>query len=367
MLRDRIKNGRPSRHLPAVGLFQAAGNRALIEFSPLREGTFAANGLLSDGSESLFRYQTTSTAPVFRYSFNDVMFDPELTMFSSHGAPIRDVLYTQPPAVLDLFCAHEDRPIESCDQTAWAGFDHWNTNFYHWVAHTLPAIRHFLKAAGPDDVFLLPALTPWQTESIELMGLARKHWKITHAGTRYRFPRVIYTDFIRGRTDFTASETAVETSHMLRHAAGCVSRPGSRLLFIERGEAANRKIPNEAELASGLKQIGFECIRPETLSVREQIRLFSEARMVIGFLGAGMTNISWCPPASVVYELVPSHHQNPCFLPIAVRNRLYYWADLIETGVTQEDHTSQAVLPVNAGRIVAHAQELLDFSRTVCG
>ncbi|NHO31348.1 DUF563 domain-containing protein [Acetobacter sp. LMG 1636] len=346
-----------------ISLRQAAGRQKLIEYSPKLNRTSSASGPLRDGMESLFPGWSTLATPIFRYDLGPAVFDPSLTMFSVQGSPIRDILYTQPLAVLDAFHATGGKPVESSDQIAWAGFDHWNTNFYHWVAHTLPTICHFLKTASPDDVFLLPELTPWQQESIELMQLPRDRWKITQADRRYAFPHVVYTDFLRGRTDFTASETLTETSRLLRQAAGCSERPGSRLLFVERGCHANRRIPNEAELADGLKRVGFECVRPETLTVREQILLFSEARMVVGFLGAGLTNIAWCPPGTIVYELVPRHHQNPCFLTVAIRNHLFYWGELIETGVTQENHTSRAALPVDVGRVVAHARNLLSMPK----
>ncbi|NHN85329.1 DUF563 domain-containing protein [Acetobacter musti] len=369
--RRRIKNSQEYLPVSDHCLYQAAGNRTLIELSPRRRGIFAANGLLDDGSESLFRHWETSTTPIFRYSFGPAVFDPVLTMFGSDGRAIRDLLYTQlytqPENVLKAFDADRETPVEVSDLTAWAGFDHWNSNFYHWFAHTLPAICHFRKAAGPDDVFLLPELTSWQAKSIELMGLPRERWKITRPGLRYKFARVIYTDFIRGKTDFTVSETLTETSRILKRAAGCGETrsgeyPQMRLLFIQRGSAANRKIPNETDLAAGLERVGFECVRPEKLSLREQICLFSEARMVVGFLGAGLTNIAWCAPGTIVYELVPSHHQNPCFLPIAIRNNLCYWADLVETGVMREDHTSQSVLPVDVEHVVRHAKALLHLT-----
>lgn len=173
---------------------------------------------------------------------------------------------------------------------------------------------------------------------------------------------MVYTDFVRGKTDFTASATSRAAYAALRQAASTTPKRG-RYLFLERGEATNRRMPNEAELAEALTLHGFARVQPERLPVAQQIELFAQADMVMGFLGAGLANVAWCQPGTLVYELVPSHHLNPCFLAMCIQGGLPYWADKIETGVAHEDHYTPASLPLPVGEIVRHAQALLHWRK----
>ena len=66
---------------------------------------------------------------------------------------------------------------------------------------------------------------------------------------------------------------------------------------------------------------------PSTLSLNEQVRTFRNARLVVGAHGAGLTNIAFCEPGAIVYELVPAAYHNGCFCSLAHNCGLRYWAD----------------------------------------
>lgn len=120
-------------------------------------------------------------------------------------------------------------------------------------------------------------------------------------------------------------------------------------------------------MAKALTTLGFARVRPERLPVAQQIDLFAQADMVVGFLGAGLANVAWCQPGTLVYELVPSHHLNPCFLAMCIQGSLPYWADKVETGVAHEDHYTPANLPLPVDQIVGHAHTLLQWRKGQIG
>jgi capsular polysaccharide biosynthesis protein len=76
-----------------------------------------------------------------------------------------------------------------------------------------------------------------------------------------------------------------------------------------------------------MRDRGFEIVVPGALTLTEQIRVFREASLVVGPHGAGLTNIVFCEPGTIVYELVPDHYPNVCFTNLALICRLRYWAD----------------------------------------
>lgn len=109
--------------------------------------------------------------------------------------------------------------------------------------------------------------------------------------------------------------------------------PGTDLpkrLYVSRADTANRGLMNEPEVERLLSDHGFTVIAPGTLSLREQIRLFRGAEMIIGPHGGGMTNLAFCRPGAKVLELAQSNYANPCMNRIAQVRRLEYHAECFE-------------------------------------
>jgi hypothetical protein len=56
-----------------------------------------------------------------------------------------------------------------------------------------------------------------------------------------------------------------------------------------------RKMTNEDELVSSLKSLGFQEIFCENLSMIDKIKLFSSAKVVVGAIGGGLSNVLFSP------------------------------------------------------------------------
>ena len=65
-------------------------------------------------------------------------------------------------------------------------------------------------------------------------------------------------------------------------------------IFISRKNASGRRKFNEGEIIQMLSEFGFEVVFPETLSVADQISLFSQAELIIGGSGAAFSNLLFC-------------------------------------------------------------------------
>ena len=82
------------------------------------------------------------------------------------------------------------------------------------------------------------------------------------------------------------------------------ARSRGRRLYISRAGANKRKVVNEQELIEALAALGFESIEAESLRLADQARLFSEAELVVGAHGAGLTNILFAAPGTRVIEIL---------------------------------------------------------------
>jgi hypothetical protein len=204
-------------------------------------------------------------------------------------------------------------------------------NYFHWVTQALPAIDWCSKRNGPGAVVALPPLNAWQKESIMLLGHDELNIvTIEDCSKLYEFEYLEYCNILSGQASFSLSRTVSDTYSRLRQKI-CNSPLATRKIYVGRTDAEARRMRNEAELIEHLRKLDFEIVVPGNLSVAEQIQVFGEAALVVGPHGAGMTNIAFCKPGTIVYELLPSHYGNACFCNLARICDLAYWADSFES------------------------------------
>lgn len=112
-----------------------------------------------------------------------------------------------------------------------------------------------------------------------------------------------------------------------RRLSGSVA-PGARHLprriYIDRRGSGLRPLTNEAQLVAALQRLGFVAVRPEALALADQIRLFRQAEIIVAPHGAGLTNLGFARPGTVVIELLMDAYVNWCFRHLAALMRLQY-------------------------------------------
>lgn len=83
-----------------------------------------------------------------------------------------------------------------------------------------------------------------------------------------------------------------------------------QLIYINR---SNRRLKNESELQKMLQEIGFEIVNLEELILDEQVLFFSNAKIIIGFHGAGLSNLLFASNSTKVFEIVDQDCVYPCY------------------------------------------------------
>jgi capsular polysaccharide biosynthesis protein len=84
--------------------------------------------------------------------------------------------------------------------------------------------------------------------------------------------------------------------------------PTADKIFVSRRSVHEtyRALLNEDELCQALIDIGFVVVEPQHLTFQEQIRLFNNAKLVVGLGGAGMFNVAFCQPGTPVVSIESS-------------------------------------------------------------
>ena len=80
----------------------------------------------------------------------------------------------------------------------------------------------------------------------------------------------------------------------------CGSLPNS--FYVSRSKS-QRNLPGEHEVEKRLISLGFEIVFLEDLTFEKQVKLFRNAKIVIGAHGAGMANMIWCQPNTKIIEI----------------------------------------------------------------
>lgn len=89
----------------------------------------------------------------------------------------------------------------------------------------------------------------------------------------------------------------------MRELIGKGESEPTRKIYISRNRYKYRNLINENEMMQAIDGLGFEIIYPELLSYEEQVRIFSEAKVIIASTGSALTNLLYCNAGATLVEL----------------------------------------------------------------
>ena len=98
--------------------------------------------------------------------------------------------------------------------------------------------------------------------------------------------------------------------------------------LISRRASGTRCLVDETSLCNLLtkKNISFDVVELEDLSVVEQLKLFWRSKAVVAVHGAGLANAIAMASGAKVFELIPPSHFTPVYYSISGQNNLSYYA-----------------------------------------
>jgi capsular polysaccharide biosynthesis protein len=100
-----------------------------------------------------------------------------------------------------------------------------------------------------------------------------------------------------------------------------VRQLGPLKLFVRREFAANgRNLSNQAEVERWFVDKGYMSINPGTMSMEEQVILFSRATHIAGVEGAALTNILFAVNAVQILMMASPNTASENFFPVLAKN-----------------------------------------------
>jgi capsular polysaccharide biosynthesis protein len=198
------------------------------------------------------------------------------------------------------------------------------SNYYHATMES--AVR---LAMIPSDelagarTLLYPAGAAGVEFALRHFGLPRGlALRAVSDGEALRCERLVFPWSVHGESHYHRCTLEFFDAVSSRVPDGATVLP--RRFYVDRRGAAARRLVNEDEVAGALAALGVVAVRPETMDLADQIRLFRGAELVVAPHGAGLTNIGYCRPGAAVLELSPSDFVRWCYRPLAALRGLRY-------------------------------------------
>jgi hypothetical protein len=171
-------------------------------------------------------------------------------------------------------------------------FTLWSDNYWHFLFDCLAKVRSLAEVYSSFSLTIImpDSLTQQQREMVECV--VRANWIIRYVphGTWVHVDRLVVPSFISRRANgyLPAEYYDFLRDSAFSHFGLAPSRPQTDRIYLSRANAKHRRVINEDEVITLLSRYGFRAVLPESLSLRDQVELFSRSEAIVGPHGAAL-------------------------------------------------------------------------------
>ncbi|RZI46943.1 glycosyltransferase family 61 protein [Candidatus Finniella inopinata] len=185
-------------------------------------------------------------------------------------------------------------------------------NYYHWITEILPKLE-LLKNIDYDWIYLPRLNHAFQHETLSLLGVDRRKIIEADDDTFIEAEQLIVPSYV-SKSCYTPRWVVDYLKQKFIHSDPAVQSMGEKI-FISRQKAAYRRVINEDQIFSLFEPLGFKRYNLEDLKFSEQIQLFRNAKVIVAFHGAGLTNLVFSQPGARIVEIFQEHEDDSyCYL-----------------------------------------------------
>ena len=169
-------------------------------------------------------------------------------------------------------------------------------NWGLWLLYNVPAAHHFERYRSDYPDFFCYMDQPWQRKLLLTLGLPEEALLPQRLEQIYAVRELAtYRQSFRGMVIRDSDREAF--AQVTDRFGAADKRASPEKIYISRlGLDYHRVLTNERELAAALEARGFTVVSPQDLPFSEQVRLFHNARVIVGLGGAGLFNVVFARP-----------------------------------------------------------------------
>jgi len=249
-----------------------------------------------------FDTHTYFWTPRRNYELANIVFYSKSGLVLINGMVISESshYYPQPSQLWVKNLAWQCRKIKLYNNGPCAGIG-FAYNYHHWLTEDLTSVLRILRQFGTDISFITPTtLARFQVDALDLLRV--KRIEIDEPVFCSRF-------YLAGQHQ--RSEAALRPSELeyLRQAfLNLPSIVDSEIknktfdVYISRSKTSrvDRLLLQEKQLEQLLRNRGFIVVCTEDMSFADEIKLFHQAKSIVGIIGSGLANHFWMPPGGRV-------------------------------------------------------------------
>lgn len=204
-----------------------------------------------------------------------------------------------------------------------------SVQYYPWMVDCLPRLK-LMKDAGidPERYFLWGCDTKnkFHNETLLAFGFDLKNVIDVNDFQHFRTIECIATSHPATASPLHPEPWIIDflRDNLLKLADRSHPISKSGLIFLSRKDAGGRNLINEDELFDLLKTLGFERFTMSDLSVASQVKLFGEARIIVGVHGAAFTNLCFERLKPLVIEIFNKNYMPNMYESICSHRKMDY-------------------------------------------
>lgn len=182
----------------------------------------------------------------------------------------------------------------------------WNSCTYgHWLLEGMPKLLLLARIADrlpPLRVILPQSLPLWVAQWIELLLPQAAVERYDDATEYVQCETLLMPTLLLSPEHYPHPELAA-LLESVRRFARLAEKPSTQVFVSRASPNPFREMINLAEIEQIAQEQGLKIIRPETLSVPEQIAHFANAQLIVGEFGSAMHNTLFSPSGARVFCL----------------------------------------------------------------
>ena len=190
-------------------------------------------------------------------------------------------------------------------------------NYWHWLFEVLPRLGILEKSKfkfKKEINYLLPSIKlPFQLGTLKKLNIRTNKCLDGNNYKHLSCDRLITVDhpFIFGNSPsrsmlYIPKWIVIWLRKKFKYTNNFNKKKYSKKIFIDRIDATDHKsrhIINDDEVKTSLKKLGFKILVLSKVTFEEQVKIFQEAKIIVGLHGAGFGNIIFSKKGTKVIEL----------------------------------------------------------------
>jgi capsular polysaccharide biosynthesis protein len=181
------------------------------------------------------------------------------------------------------------------------------TNYAHWVLDSLPRLQFLGAVPASTKIIINTHRAAFQDESLAILGVdASRLMQLAYPGV-YRCERLLCpsTGSGSGTSPLVLQPQVVQWLRGVLLSKVTPAKATRRLFVSRMNEGPGKmRLTNHKTVIEAVSRLGFEVVTLAGMPLLEQVKLFAEAKVVVGPHGAAFANMAFAPAGATLVELM---------------------------------------------------------------